>query len=247
MRTARVAAHVHSTWSYDGEWTLAQIAYVFKRLRYHVVLMAEHDRTFDQERWTDYQRACTEHSSDEILLVPGIEYEDPDNIVHTVVWGEGLPFLGAKQPTLEILRSAAERDAATLFAHPGRRDAISHYRPEWRPLLSAVEIWNRRYDGVAPLPAARRLTEDEALAPFVSLDFHSGRQLFPLAISVDLDLPPSSRGVVDAIRRGAYRPELLGVSALRFTRGTGGASARALERTRRSLRDSVRRFAHATR
>lgn len=247
MRPLRVAAHVHSAWSYDAEWRLQDLALAFRRLRYDIVLMAEHDRGFDQPRWEEYQRACEAASTQELLLVPGMEYADPDNVVHTVVWGNGIEFLGESRPTLEVLRDAHERDAVTLMAHPGRRDAISRYRAEWRPFLTAVEIWNRKYDGVAPNAEAGSFAAGEALAPFVSLDFHTGRQFFPLAMSLALEHAPSAPAVLEAIHAGACQPRLLGVPALRFTAGPEAAAVHGLERVRRRVRGPLRRLEQTVR
>jgi predicted metal-dependent phosphoesterase TrpH len=150
MTRLKVAAHVHSAWSYDAEWPLAKIAKEFRKRRYDAVLMSEHDRSFDQRRWTQYQDACQDASTGGITLIPGIEYEDGDGVVHTPVWGADVPFLGAGLPTLELLRAAHDKGGVAVLAHPWRRNAISRYQPEWAPLLSAVEIWNRKYDGIAP-------------------------------------------------------------------------------------------------
>ena len=201
MTTVRVAAHVHSSWSYDAEWSLEDIARAFRRRRYDVVLMSEHDREFDQQRWEEYQKACAAASTDDILLIPGIEYEDADNVVHTPVWGENVPFLGSGRPTLELLQLAQAEGAVAVLAHPWRRNAISRYRCEWAPLLSAVEIWNRKYDGVAPHREIKKFADREGFAPFVSLDFHTSRQFFPLAMSVSLAERPSP----DLAHRGDSR------------------------------------------
>jgi hypothetical protein len=246
MTSVRVAAHVHSSWSYDAEWSLPDIASAFRRRRYDVVLMSEHDRDFDQHRWMDYQQACKAASTDHILLVPGIEYEDPDNVVHTPVWGDSVPYLGAARPTLELLRSAQAEGGVAVLAHPWRRNAIARYQPDWAPLLSAVEIWNRKYDGLAPHRKARGLVERDGLDPFVSLDFHTRRQFFPLAMSVVLEEPPSPGSLVEAIRGGRCQPEFLGISALRFTRGLEGATLRALEAVRQGLRGPLRRLQQRT-
>lgn len=242
MTSVRVAAHVHSSWSYDAEWSLQDIAKAFRRRRYDVVLMSEHDRSFDQQRWTEYQQACKAASADDIILIPGVEYEDADNVVHTPVWGDNVPFLGARRPTLELLRSAQAEGAVAVLAHPWRRNAISRYQPEWAPLLSAVEIWNRKYDGFAPQREIKQLADKEGLEPFVSLDFHTSRQFFPLAMSVSLDERPSSGSLAEAIRSGRCRPEFLGLSALRFTGGMEGATLRALEAVRRGVRGPLRRL-----
>ncbi len=243
-RRVRIAAHVHSEWSYDAHVPLDVIARTFARFGYDAVLMAEHDRGFDERRWIDYQSACASASTSEIMLIPGMEYEDADNIVHTAVWGDGLPFLGAARPTLEILREAHDGGAATLFAHPNRRNAIDRYRPEWRDLLSAVEIWNRKYDGVAPFTEAKALANREGLAGFVSLDFHTRRQLFPLAMTVPVSErePLSRRSVVAAIRAGGARSDLLRFEASRFTHGVPGALMQGLEGLRRSIRTPLRRL-----
>jgi hypothetical protein len=241
MTSLRVAAHIHSSWSYDAEWSLPDIARAFRRRRYNAVLMSEHDRGFDQQRWAEYQKACLEASTDDILLIPGIEYEDADNVVHTPVWGENVPFLGSGHPTLELLQLAQAEGAVSVLAHPWRRDAISRYRPEWAPLLSAVEVWNRKYDGVAPHQEIRKFADREGLAPFVSLDFHSRGQFFPLAMSVSVPGHPSPSSLIEAIRGGRCRAEFLGLSALRFTGGLEGATLRALDTVRRSMRASLRK------
>ena len=112
MREVRVAAHVHSCWSYDADWSLPDIARAFRRRRYDVVLMSEHDRGFDDRRWTDYKRACADASTDDILLIPGIEYEDADNVVHTPVWER-------------TSRSSARPDRhSSYYEPPGRRTRL---------------------------------------------------------------------------------------------------------------------------
>jgi hypothetical protein len=236
MRTVRVAAHVHSSWSYDAEWSLRDIASAFRRHRYDVVLMSEHDRSFDERTWAEYKLACQEVSTDGILLVPGIEYEDSDGVVHIPVWGDNASFLGAGRPTLELLRCARTENAVAVLAHPWRRDAISRYQPEWGPLLNAIEIWNRKYDGIAPGRQLRQFAGQEGIGPFVSLDFHTSRQFFPLAMSMTLAEKPSVASLVNAIRKGHCRPEFLGLSALRFTGGIEGTALRSLEMFRRVVR-----------
>ena len=133
-----------------------------------------------------------------------------------------------------------------MLAHPWRRNAISRYQPEWAPLLSAVEIWNRKYDGVAPHREIKEFADREGFAPFVSLDFHTRRQFFPLAMSVSLEERPSPVSLIEAIRDGHCRAEFLGISALRFTRGLEGATLRALEATRRGVRGPLRRLQQRT-
>jgi hypothetical protein len=247
MTTVRAAAHVHSDWSYDGSWPLEELAAAFARRRYDLVLMAEHDRGFDDERWQSYREACAAASGDRILLVPGMEYEDADNVVHVAVWGEDAPYLGHGRPTLETLRAGQDAGAVAVFAHPWRRDAFTRFEPAWTPLLAAVEIWNRHYDGVAPSEEGVRLAREHGLAPFVSLDFHTRRQFFPLAMELDVEGPLTTSAAYSALTARRFRPAALRLSALHFTHGPPAAAARTLERSRRALRGPLRKLERAVR
>jgi len=246
MTTVRAAAHVHSDWSYDASWPLDALAQAFARRRYDVVLMAEHDRGFDAERWQAYREACAA-ASGRVLLVPGMEYEDADNVVHVAVWGEDAPYFGHGRATLETLEDARGASCIAVLAHPWRRDAFTRFRPEWAPLLSAVEIWNRHYDGVAPSREGLRLSQEHGLAPFVSLDFHTRRQFFPLAMELEVDGALTPSAVYSALAARRLRPAALRMSALRFTQGAPGATARGLERTRRAVRGPLRKLENAVR
>ena len=150
--------------------------------------------------------------------------------------GEDLPFLGERRPTSEVLHEASEAGGFAVFAHPWRRDACSRYRNEWTPFLSAVEIWNRHYDGIAPNPAGLGFARAAGLQPFVALDFHTRRQFFPLALLLDVEEPLSAAAVVDALHAGRFRSDLAGIPAHRLARGlsaapTGRRGARPPART----------------
>lgn len=241
MRTIRVAPHVHSEWSYDAEWPLTELVDAFRDRKYDGILTAEHDRGFDDSRWDAYREACADASTDEVLVVPGMEYEDLESLVHVPVWGEALPFLGAGRPTEELLRAAKAADAFTVFAHPARRNAGAAFDPDWTPLLDAVEVWNRHYDGIAPYPDGRRLAAEQGLRPFVALDFHTRRQFFPLAMLLEVDEPVTTATVVEALHAGRFRTEAFGGDALRLTGGAAGKTLLAAERMRKRVRGPVRR------
>jgi hypothetical protein len=240
MSALRIAAHVHSTWSYDGEWKLVDLARAFARRGYDAVLMSEHDRTFDDERWERYRAACAAASTGGALLVPGIEYSDAQNLVHVPVWGAD-GFLGKDRPTGELLRAARAAGAVAVLAHPDRREAWRSFAPEWLVLAHGVEIWNRKVDGWAPGPAGLRLAAAvHDLWPFHGLDFHCARQFFPLAMTTPLDVAPSVEVVLDAVRAGRLRPTAFGRPGSAFSDGRGLDAVRAGERVRRSLARAYR-------
>ena len=193
-RLVRAVAHVHSQWSDDGSWTLPRIAATFARLRCRVVLMSEHSRGFTETKWQEYRQACAEASTDQILLVPGIEYGDQDDVIHVPVWGD-LPFLGDGLPIGQLLATVGEAGGTAMWAHPWRRDAWQRFDPSWFGYLTAVEVWNRKYDGIAPSQHSVALARREGLAMTVALDFHTRRQIFPLNLALELDALPSISAV----------------------------------------------------
>ncbi len=213
----RVAAHVHSDWSYDGSWSLGDLARLFGRLRYDAVLMSEHDRGFDGDRWREYATACSDASKNGALLVPGIEYSDAANAAHVLVWGAD-DFLGEGLETVDMLRAARAASATAVLAHPARRRVHERVEPEWLELLDGIEIWNRKYDGIAPSADAFDLLAREArLRPFVGFDFHRARQLYPISMTFDGRTGRDPDAVFEALSNAAYRARPIGlsVSALR--------------------------------
>jgi hypothetical protein len=244
MPNIRTAAHVHSDWSYDGSWSLPEIARAFARRRYRVVLMAEHDRGFDDERWAAYRRACAEASNSEVLFVPGIEYSDPENRVHLAVWGENLPFLGEGREPGELVRESESLGALAVLTHPGRKAAWEVCQQPWSSGLLGIELWNRKYDGWVPSRIGTRLLKGNAgWVPFAALDFHRARQFFPLAMILDVEGPIDVGSVVAALRARRCYPEALRMPALRLTRGPALLVARGADGGRRLLVRGLRRAA----
>lgn len=241
MRRVRTACHVHSEWSYDGRWSLAALAREFARRGYDVVLMAEHDRGFDEDRWQRYRSACA-RASDEVLLVPGIEYGNADDSVHVAVWGE-LPFLGEGLATGRLLRRVRELGGAAVLAHPARRAAWEQVEPDWLELLAGVEVWNRKYDGWAPRREATDLLRDDGAMPtaFAGLDFHTDRQLSPLAMVLDAHEPLDEISVVEALVSGRCRGRLAGIPVDLLLRSPGAPVAARAEHLRRILSRARRR------
>jgi predicted metal-dependent phosphoesterase TrpH len=242
-RIVRAAAHVHSEWSHDASWTLPEIAAAFTKRRYDVVLLSEHSGHFAAADWDGYVAACAAASTDKILLVPGIEYNDEDNVVHVPVWGD-LPFFGQQPDIATLLGKVHAEDGISVIAHPWRHDAWKRYDPAWAQHLTALEVWNRKYDGLAPSRSAVELARRDGLREFVSLDFHTSRQFFPLAMALRLPGDPDdavSRDTVHgALRSGAFDPMVFSQSALRFLRGPALRTLETLESARRAVRRLLR-------
>jgi hypothetical protein len=241
----RAAAHVHTDWSYDGSWELEALARELRRRGYGAVLTAEHDRTFDAERWERYRAACAAaEAAAGIPVCPGIEYSDPDNVVHVPVWGAEVPFLGAGRDSAGLIAAAAAAGATAVLAHPGRKEAWRRLDRGSFELLAGVEAWNRKYDGWAPGPVGTELAREYALAPFFGLDFHTHRQFFPLAMAIEAAPGASGAEVARALADGHHRPLAFGREGDKLLRGPGHGAARAAEGARRAARPAVRKVRH---
>lgn len=207
----RIAVHVHSDWSYDGRWSLSRISSEFRRRGYDAVLLCEHCRTFDQERWERYRTACCEDQAEAgAVLVPGIEYSDPENVVHVPVWGID-EFLGCEIPTEDLISGLpGHREAFAMLAHPNRRSAWERIDVRWLEGLHAIEMWNRKSDGVRA-SRMRSWIEKTGLPLMASLDFHSDRQRFPMVTTIAQDDPSDQRSMILALREGRYQTKVGGV------------------------------------
>ena len=242
MTTLRFASHIHSRWSDDSSWALSRLARTLRFAGYDGALVCDHDRTMTVSRWDRLQDECREVSkSAGFLLVAGVEYQDPEHVVHVPVFGE-VQFYGRSPRISELLASAHGDGAATVFAHPARRDAAARFEEGWAPLLSGIEVWSRKYDGLRPNPEALRLAVEYAIPAFVSLDFHGPRQLYPLSMLVELPSGPvDAADVVAALREGRCRASAFGLRAERYGSGALGAVGSVLESARRRVAPQVRR------
>jgi hypothetical protein len=238
------ACHVHSSWSYDGSWSLESLAATFAERGCRLLLMTEHDRGFTSERFAEYRKACADASSGAILVVPGLEYSDIDNRVHVLVWGP-VPFLGEGLRTDAVLDGVAEHGGAAVLAHPARKQAFECFRPAWAGRLVGIEVWNRKYDGWAPSDIGWTLVNGASVVPFAGLDFHTRRQLFPLGMALQIDGDLNEAAVVECLkeRRCAARAFGVPLDADRFRRTV--PVLQAAERGRRrlaALKRSAARF-----
>lgn len=216
MNQLKIAMHIHSSWSYDAQTPIADLVPIFRRLGANVMLMTEHDRGLDQSIYKDFCEDCSENSSDDMLVVPGIEYSSPDNAVHILTWGLK-EFLAEGLPVSAILTEVMEQKGIAVFAHPRRRDVWKSFDHSWAEKLNGIEIWNRKADGFAPFDVAIDMALKMNLTPTVGVDYHTHRQLFPL-LNVS---PRSTNGkpteieVLDAIRHRALTLYACGIPVSR--------------------------------
>jgi hypothetical protein len=238
-RRLRLAAHIHSAWSDDCGWSLTRLRHVLGAAGFDGALVCDHDRTMTEDRRQQLAEECRRITAGGFVLVPGVEYQDPHHVVHLPVFGD-LPFYGRSAEIGDVLRAARDAGAVSVFAHPVRAGAWSRFDPDWLPLLTGVEVWNRKYDGVRPNAWAFRTSRERGLVPFVGLDFHGPRQLFPLAMVLDPATPPTWGGVLAALREGRCVAEAFGRPVEAFTHGPLAGTVRRAEHLRKHLAPRVR-------
>jgi len=234
------ACHVHSNWSYDGTWSLQDLNSGFRRRGYRVLMMTEHDRGFTAERFDEFRGACAKASTNDLLIVPGIEYSDAENRVHVLVWGLE-SFLGEGLPTIGMLQHVQGGGGVAVLAHPSRRDAWKCVAPSWTDKFLGIEAWNRKYDGWAPSQSAPDIVEQTGAVPFVGLDFHTHRQFFPLGMVLELPKNISEETVLDALRRRHSAARVFGMPLRRSLMNTALPLLKIAERSRKAGVSLVKR------
>lgn len=230
----KVVLHAHSTWSYDGHWTLSEIARFFGRLGVDAVMMCDHDTGFDPAQFDAYRADCAASSTPRCTLIPGIEYSCPRNDIHLPTWGLG-QFLAEHRPVAETLERVAEAGGATILAHPVRREAWAKFDRGWTPWLSGIELWNRKSDGLSWGARAAELIAETGLPATVGMDFHRARHLYPLTHRFDPPPPGADleAHLVAALRDGRHRPMAFGRPVLDEGGQPRPGAHGALERLRR--------------
>jgi hypothetical protein len=232
--------HVHSHWSYDGSWTLKDLAEKFSRRGCQVLMMTEHDRGFSPARLAEYREACVAASSQQLLVVPGIEYSDPANQVHVLVWGP-VPFLGENLPTSEMLEGVRRHGGVAVFAHPSRKEAWKLFDPYWAERLLGIELWNRKYDGWAPSETSPALLESSGAVPFAGLDFHTDRQSFPLTMALELNAGLNEESIIECLRSRRCSARAMGIPLDQTAARAAVPFLGVAEQSRKALASLVKR------
>lgn len=233
-RIINVGLHCHSTWSYDGSWTLADIARFFAKRGYDAVMMSEHDTGFDPESWPAFKAECAAASVHGCTLFPGIEYSSPDNDIHILTWGiDG--FFKEHQPVADILDWTKEQGGVAIFAHPTRRNAWRQFDDAWTPYLRGIELWNRKTDGVAPGGPATDLLKATGLPPTLGIDFHKLKHYWPLSHHIEVG-EDWQADIVGAISDGWLDLRVFGKPVLDEKGEANVPVSKAIDSARRALR-----------
>ncbi len=237
------ALHIHSNFSRDGLWSVAEVASFFRRRGYQFACLAEHSDDMDEAKTEQLRAACEALSSPDFRLIPGIEYNCCSKL-HIAGFGCS-SLLGHSEP---VRTAHAIRDGGgfAVLAHPSRI--------KWRAssetlkAVNAVEAWNVRHDGEF-LPCVQTLdffleskqTNPELLA-IAGLDLHARKAFYPAKVRVTVERLDDA-AILAGLVKGAYAIESpLWSLPAQGSCGMGRASVRPLRAVldqARSARDGI--------
>jgi glycosyltransferase involved in cell wall biosynthesis/predicted ATP-grasp superfamily ATP-dependent carboligase len=149
-RRVRLLAHMHTDFSYDGEVSVARLAELLRRCGVAVCCIADHARGLTEADVRRLVEECARHSDENLLLVPGLEF-DADGGTHILGLGmTQLPPQSAPRALCDAIRAAG---GVAVLAHPQPGDLMR--RPELVRAIDFVEVWNTMHDGdYLPNPTA---------------------------------------------------------------------------------------------
>ncbi len=111
----RGVAHAHSSYSFDGRLSLAELAKFFRSQGVDFVLLSEHVETLTPDSLQEFISQCERHSDDSILLIPGVEIDGLNALFY------GIPSSPAAWDDWEDLSSRLiAAGALTAVSHPCR-------------------------------------------------------------------------------------------------------------------------------
>lgn len=191
MSLLRGILHVHSTFSYDGRHTLAEIAALARERGYQFVGMSEHSNTLDDANVAALIETCKQVSTADCLILPGIEFTCRDNL-HLLAFGIAPERHFTEHDPAEVARWIQAEGGVAVVAHPVRYD---YQIPDaMAPYLDGIEIWNAGYDGrFIPNDSSYRLLarlrkDGHPLHGFGGQDLHRITTNSHVVISVDAEM-----------------------------------------------------------
>ncbi|MFC1493554.1 PHP domain-containing protein [candidate division KSB1 bacterium] len=208
MPNYRGACHIHSTFSSDGILSIGSIAQYYRSKNYHFVCLTDHSpkedgETFTEEEMSELIRQCEQSSTDDFIIIPGLECETVDK------WH--ILAIGIKEPVdhvewKPILKDIRRQGGIAVLAHPLFFE--NKYPDDFLYDLDGIEVWNamkgKKYPEVTAVNKIKKLTEEGSkITGFFGQDLHRIKDHMNLDIIISED-ELSTSSVVKAFRSKAY-------------------------------------------
>jgi hypothetical protein len=175
----RGVAHVHSTRSFDGKCSYAELREILSGAGLHFACMTEHIEGLTQGDIDAILEDCAQHSDDRFLFIPGIEM-DCFTIYFLGIGPTRVDFASNQS----IYASLLPRARLCVLSHPIK--AAYEYPDSILDQCHGVEILNAKHDGKFYFrPGSERLLrrvrrDRPGVVPLVGLDLHFPGQLCPI-------------------------------------------------------------------
>jgi hypothetical protein len=209
--------HVHSTFSYDGEHTLAELAAFGRQCGYSFIGMAEHSNTFDDAKMKAFVEECRGLSDGGFLLIAGIEFSCEGDL-HLM--GLGIKEFTSVRDPIAVARFIREQGGLAIVSHPSR---YGYEIPqELVGEIDGIEVWNASNDSrFMPdgqvIDLWRRLKRhNRALAAFGGQDLHRITRQRHVKLVLDGQGELTSERILASLRRGKF------IVSNRYLRVDGG-------------------------
>jgi hypothetical protein len=203
--------HCHSDFSFDGQNSLEELCCAFKAQGFSFVALTEHSSGISKTRYEEYVARCRKLSSDEFVLIPGLEILCPNG---TEIAGIGLTEL-IESADPETVSTAIKRAGGfSIWVHPQKRGGLSRNSIPYG--THAIEILNGKEDGtIAPdLKLSRKIAtwrREYNFMVIAGLDLHCIGA--PLNVWIECSVSEVSQaGIVSALFMGNYRNVISGIS-----------------------------------
>lgn len=196
-------AHLHSTYSYDGQLSLSQIKELCLREGLQFTCMTEHTDDLTIEAIQEFVRDCENHSDEKFVFIPG--FEVPYKDAHILMIG----VIDFFTDIIDVpnLQKWCEKASIVILAHPSRNNFTID--DNIKKILNGVEVWNSYYDGKsAPRAQSLRLLQDlqkekPKTRAFVGLDLHREENFGGPVLSLKVETF-SAGTILSTLSRGEY-------------------------------------------
>jgi hypothetical protein len=187
MRKIRGLIHVHSKYSYDGSMALPTLKELCVTRGFQFIALTEHIEGLTKTAFMGLIQQCQELSSEEFLLIPGLEvpYENSWHILLL-----GVYEFDDLSDCQQLISSVRANGGVAILAHPAEvkvKLPLKLIRS-----LDGVEVWNTKYDGrYVPRPANLHLLKylqriNQSIYAFAGQDLHSAERIASIAIQLSV-------------------------------------------------------------
>jgi len=195
---------MHTTLSYDGKLSLAQLKSFLQEHCYQFICVTDHSPDVSPQQWETFKQECRQLSDSDFIVVPSIEYTCTDRID---IMGIGLETITSETDPKTVIEHIHKNNGLAILCHPTKLDYT--FDRDWVQHLDGIELWNVGYDGKflpqwKSIQAFRRLRQwKQDMLAFFGMDLHGTPGFYGVSICIAReDFHPDK--VVPAMKAGRY-------------------------------------------